>query len=783
MYHNKDYEDEIDLKDLLLTLLNYKKSIFIFIILGIAISGYIAYFKPNIYQAQTLIKITFDKQGYYDDFLMVSPSTQNSEIEDELIVLQSTPIAQKTIKKLNIGTRYFTTKGYKEIEFYQNAPFSVSYTYISPLLYGKKFIIRPLGDKEFILELDTNKFDSFMDNIKSIFKNKQSNKQNISFYKICKYGENIQNDLFVLKVDKIYNLNNKHYAFSIMPNKYMTWFIQQGIHANALSKYSSIVSLTFYDTVPLRASDIANAVAQAYIEQNLELKSKGAKKQLHFIDMQLDAINKTLQGSSKKLQKYKATNIVVNLSNKANITANKLSSLESQKYEIDMQLEILKSMLSHLQHTNSIKKLKLDYTPTTNKSISSLIEQIQIQLAKYSTMSVHYTVNHPGVIKLKREILFLVKSLKQTIKSNIGILKKQKNLILHSIKEQEKRLKNVPKQEQELESLTRHFMVNEKIYSYLLEKRAETAILASSTISNTRIIQKATSPSSPIKPRRKLIVMVGIILGIIFGILQALIRKYFDNTIKTQEDIQKNTTLPIYATLPLIKQQTSLPHYMEAVRTLWVNISFLGDHKISKVISITSSISGEGKTFSIYNLSKVIASSTSKKVIVIDMDMRRSSLHKKFNIDSDNKGLSTLLSEHFGLDDVIKHTAFENLDIITSGPKAPNPTRLIMSEHFSTFIEELKKRYDYILVDTPPIGIVSDSMKIMHISDLVLYVIKADYSSNDVFKIINDLNKTNKINFGIVLNGVDFEKSYYHYGYKSEYTQYYIKKEENDGIK
>ena len=102
MYHNKDYEDEIDLKDLLLTLLNYKKSIFIFIILGIAISGYIAYFKPNIYQAQTLIKITFDKQGYYDDFLMVSPSTQNSEIEDELIVLQSTPIAQRTIKKLNI---------------------------------------------------------------------------------------------------------------------------------------------------------------------------------------------------------------------------------------------------------------------------------------------------------------------------------------------------------------------------------------------------------------------------------------------------------------------------------------------------------------------------------------------------------------------------------------------------------------------------------------------------------------------------------------------------------
>jgi hypothetical protein len=189
MHHN---ENEINLKDFLSILLNYKKSIIIFVILGIILSNYIVYFKPNIYQAQTLLKITFDRQGYYDDFLTLTPSNQNSQIEDELVVLQSNPIAQKTIKKLNIGTRYFTINGYKEIEFYQNAPFSVSYTYISPLLYGARFIIKPLGDKRFILEVNTNEMNSFIDKLKSIFTKEQTDKENFSFHKIYQYGEHIQ---------------------------------------------------------------------------------------------------------------------------------------------------------------------------------------------------------------------------------------------------------------------------------------------------------------------------------------------------------------------------------------------------------------------------------------------------------------------------------------------------------------------------------------------------------------------------------------------------------------
>jgi len=781
MYKDKDYEDEIDLKEIFLTLLDYKKSIFIFVILGIVISAYIAYFKPNVYKAQTLLKITFDKQGYYDDFLLTTSTTTNSEIEDELVIFESEPIAQRAIEKLHLGTRYFTTKHYRDIELYQDSPFSVDYSYIAPILYGVKFKIEPINSKEFFLKLNVKKQNFLTKYIKTIFDFKEEDR--FSFSKKCLYGQKIESEFFSLTVNKIFALKNKSYTFSITPDKNMAWFVQRGIKATTLTKYGSIVSLNFYDTVPLRAADIANAVAQAYIEQNLELKSEGAKKQLRFIDMQLDAINKTLQGSSKKLQKYKATNIVVDLSNQANITANKLSELESKKYELNMQLQILQSMLSHIKHTTKISELNLDYTPTDNKNIASLIEQIQLQMAKYSTMSVHYTDKHPDLIKIKKEIMFLVKSLKQTLQDTIKILKKHLQSIQLSINEQEIKLKNVPKQEQELESLTRHFMVNEKIYSYLLEKRAETAILASSTISNTRVIQKAKESYTPIKPKRKWMIIVGLILGIILGVFQAFIREYFNNTIKSIEDVKKYTSLPLYANLPFIKNKIDRSQYMEAIRTLWVNISFLGDKNNTKIISITSSMAEEGKTFTIYNLSKILSKSTDKKVVVIDMDMRRSSLHEKFGIENDNKGLSTLLSEHFSLDEVIKTTGIKNLDIITSGPKAPNPTRLIMSDIFEQMIIKLKQRYDYILIDTPPIGIVSDAMRVMYMSDLVLYVIKVEYSKKDVFKTINDLSKNDKINFGIVLNGIDFKKSYYHYGYKNEYVKYYIEEKEVDDIK
>jgi len=764
-----ELSEELTVKDIIGIIAHYKRSVFLFMLTGLIISAYIAYFKPSVYQANTLLKITSDRQGYYEDFLLTT-SGGNQGIEDELVVLRSRPIAEKALEKLNIGIRYFTKTYFKPVELYKNAPFTVTYSFLSPRLYGRPFYLETVDKEHFRLQLAAPK--SLWQKVKGVFYQAEEN-SGITYDKVHVYGEKIETEWFSLQVNKIYHPSHERYWFTIIPNEEMTGFVQGGISASQYMKQGSIVLLSFFDTVPQRAAEVINRVVEAYIEENLMLKSEGAKKQLYFIDMQLEAINKTLKGSSEKLQSYKATNIVVDLSNEAQMRVSKLSQLDGKRYEINMQIDIVENMLNHLREQKSVTHFNIDYMPVQNGTIESLLNQIQKRMAEYAVLSVNYTEKHPGVVKLKRELAFLKRSLIEALESNLKTLKKQKERLLREIAQQEQRLKDVPKQEQQLEQLTRHFMVNEKIYSYLLEKRAETAILASSTISNTRVIEKAVVPSSPVRPKRVWILFAGLLIGMIVGVLQALLRHYFDNTLKKSEDIEKISSATLYGTLPQIRSKKSLPAYSEAVRSLWINLAFLGNDDSTKVISVTSTISGEGKTFTIYHLSQMIAKSSEHRVVVIDMDMRRATLHEKFGIENSAAGSSTLLAGHCTIDEAVRQTEYENLDIITSGPKAPNQTRLIMSAAFEAMLEELSKRYHYILIDTPPIGIVSDAMKIMRHSDMVLYLLKAEYSKREFLKKVDQLNLRENLNVGLVFNGVDYERSYYHYGYGKKYAENY----------
>jgi capsular exopolysaccharide synthesis family protein len=764
-----DLSDELQVREIVEIISHYKRSVLFLIFLGLLIAGYIAYFKPSIYQANTLLKITSDRQGYYEDFLLTT-SGGNRDIEDELVVLKSRPIAQKALEKLNIGIRYFTEEHLKPKELYKQAPFTVTYTFLSPQLYGRPFYLEKVDKRHFRLKLSDEKGE--WQKIKGWFG--AARKHNtITYDKVHTYGEKIETAWFSLQVNRIYPPQKDRYWFTIIPNEQMTGFVQGGILASQYVKQGSVVLLSFVDTVPERAAEIINRVVDAYIEKNLMLKSEGAKKQLYFIDMQLDAINKTLKGSSEKLQSYKATNIVVDLSNEAQLRVNKLSQLEGKRYEINMQIDIAENMLNHLKSQKSVTRFNIDYMPGSNSTIQSLLDQIQKAMSKYAVLSVNYTEKHPGVVKLKRELAFLKRSLIDALSANLETLRKQKERLLREIAQQEAHLKDVPRQEQQLEQLTRHFMVNEKIYSYLLEKRAETAILASSTISNTRVIEKAETPYTPVRPKRGLILLSGLLIGLILGIMQALLRHYFDNTLKKSEDIEKLSSATLYGTLPQIRSEKHLPVYTEAVRSLWVNLAFLGNDDSAKVISVTSTISGEGKSFTLYHLSRMIAQSSEHRIVVIDMDMRRATLHKKFGIENAQAGVSTLLAGHCTLEEAIRHTEYDNLDIITSGPKAPNQTKLIMSSAFESMLEKLSERYHYILIDTPPVGIVSDAMKIMHHSDMVLYLVKAEYSKREFLQNIDRLNLRENLNIGIVFNGIDHERAYYHYGYGEKYTENY----------
>ena len=323
--------------------------------------------------------------------------------------------------------------------------------------------------------------------------------------------------------------------------------------------------------------------------------------------------------------------------------------------------------------------------------------------------------------------------------------------------------------------MKRSFMVNEKVYSFLLERRAETAVLKASTVSKVSIVDSALMPSGSIKPKRKMIVAVAFLLGLLAGVALILLRELLDTTVKSKEDIDRLSTVPMYGVVPVVKGKKFGSVFFEAFRALRTNLEFMQVDKKYKSIVVTSTVSGEGKTTVAANLSVILAKG-GKKVIVVDLDMRRAKLSHYFDLNNE-KGISTLLSKKHTLEQVIQHSDKEGVDIIAAGPTPPNPSELIMSDYAQEIMQTLEELYDYVILDPPPVGLVTDAAILMHRADVSLLVVKYGYTKKEFVKNLDQLVKDHKIkHVGIVFNGVDIEKNYgygYGYGYKYGGSEYY----------
>ncbi len=757
-----DDEDEIDIKEIFSTILRYKKSILLIVMTTTVYALFYAYFTPSIYQAESMIKINpHDYYGNRDDFMSVAMGKESSNILDELVIFKTRHIAQKALKNLNLGTQYFVTKHFKTQELYKDSPFIVTSESIDPKMEGTLFQLIPIDEKKFQLLLEPS-LKTKISNL--LYPSIPEDEKPILYNKIHQYGEKITTPWFTFTIQKLYELDNLAYSFSITENAHMAGLIQGGISASFNEQLGNIIILNFTDTVPQRAKEVLDEISRTYIQENLDIKAEGAKKKLHFIDMQIDAINKTLAGSSKKLQSYKATNVIVSLDSKAELASRKLSDLESNLYKINMQTDMMENIIQYMDTHDNIQGINIDSVLHANSSISRIILEIQNVLKQRATLSVQHTKSHPLFIQTTKQLNALKNSLRESILGSLRTLNKEKKYLHDLIEKHKIKLQGLPEQEQKLEQLTRNFSFNEKIYSFLLNKRAETAIIEASTVSSIRIIEEAIVPSAPVKPKRSLIILVGLILGLLIGIALAFLRDFLDDTIKTIEDIEKLTNIPIYGATSHLDSQKITPHFEEAMHVLWTNLEFLRKNGKSKLITFTSSVSGEGKTLTIYQLGNIIAKSN-KSAIILDLDMRKSTLHEKFELQN-TIGMSTLLSQGNTLEEVIQDTEHEHLKVITSGPKPPNPTALIMSNVLESIIYKLMEQYDYILIDSPPIGLVADAMKIMHMSDISLILLRANYSKKDFIKNINRLTKDGNINPGIILNDIALGKSYgYGYGY------------------
>lgn len=767
--------DEIDIKEIVQTLSRYKWSIIFVTIIFLGGAAVYAYFSPNIYRATTTMKISSETARSIagSDFMSAALGGEKLVFEDEFTLMKSRFLAKKALEDLDIGTRYFIEKSYRKTELYKDSPFIVSTESMEPDFYGKEIKLEPVSEESFRIYFKPSWKESLKYKIYSYLK--LPTQRPLEYDEIHRYGEKISTPWFVLTVQKVFDLDKGEYSFSVVPNDSMSWFIRGGIDAAPLSNFGSIVSVSFYDTVPLRAKEIVDAIVKAYNAEKIRLKSESANKTLNFIDSQLKAIHETLQKSATKLQSFKATHVIMNVEAKATATAAKLSELEAKLYEINTRISILENLLSYVESDKDINGIDMSSAQIVGPVISGLIQKLQTAVSMRNTLLIDYTELHPDVVKITEQISHLKSMLKESIKSSLNGFKARKSELLRRIREYKKALHSLPREEQQLTQLTRDFMVNEKIYSFLLQKRAETAIVEASKVSEVQVLDPALVPGSPIEPNRNRILAIGLLLGLVFGVLQAFIRKMMDNTVKSVEDLEKLTDLPVYGVIPFRSSRKMKSAYLESLRVIRTNLEFLATGGRSKLVTITSSIPQEGKSTTTAELAKIIAKSE-KKVIVLDLDMRRSKLHELFKLPN-KEGVSTLLAGKVTLREVIQHTRDDGLHVITGGPTPPNPSELLMSDSFKRIIKTLLGEYDYVLLDSPPIGLVTDAMTAMRMSDINLILIRAEYSKKDFLKRINHFVKEHDLKAGIVLNAVKASSKTaaygfgygYNYGYKNNY--------------
>ena len=547
-----------------------------------------------------------------------------------------------------------------------------------------------------------------------------------------------------------------------------------------IEKDATIVNLTKTGSVPEQEADYLNKLMRVYRNLGLESKNRIADSTIAFIDRQLRYGSDSLKKADKKLQKLRLDNKLIDLSKDGNLLQTRLEKFENERVSLKLQLYYFQYLKEYLDSKNESGDIVSPNVMGINEpTLGKLVQELAELQKKKKEMAMNLSEDLPPLNLLTENIHKIRMALTENIKSSFSNTE-------HLISDAEKNIADInqemaklPGTESKRINIQRDFDINNTVYTYLLEKRAETGIAKASNVPDSKIIDNANIINSiQIKPKPegnniKALLFGMLIPGVILFLLYFLNNKIIDN-----RDIINKTNVPIIGyishnefakEIPVIDNPKSA--LSESFRSIRTSLRYFTKQTGHSVIAITSTISSEGKTFISINLAAITAL-LGKKVLLVGLDLRRPRIHKILGIDN-SEGLSTYLIGNCEYGDVIKETSIKNLYYATSGPVPPNPAELLEDERMNTFIEKAKKEFDYIFIDTPPVAIVSDTLLIARFVDINLFIVRQRYSSKNTLELINELFKDEKLkHMGIIINDISLT-GYYGYGIRYGYYKGY----------
>jgi tyrosine-protein kinase Etk/Wzc len=766
-------DDSIDVKRYISLFISnwYWFAISLFITLSIAYG--INRYSEKIYSVSSTLLIKDDqKMGNISGNEAFIPGGEyfksNQNLKNEIGILKSYNLNLRTIDSLpNFHIVYVSVgkRGIVESKLYDTCPFIIIAETGNHQPPNGKITLKIISEKSYCIGINGN----------------------LNLEKPHDFGETINEDGFKFVV----NLRNPdHFKFnSGIANKYFFQFVSKEGVANQyrgmidiapIEKEASIVRLTLSGPVAQQESDYLNKLMDLYIKQGLELKNKTAENTIKFIDDQLKLISSSLSKAESNLEQFKLDNKVIDLSREGGLIQNRLERYESEKSILELQkkyYEYLKEYLASKNETGDI------VSPTvmgvTDVQLLRMVQELsQLQQQKKQLAMNLGNVTTPLAL-IEDGIERLKISLNENVEGGLGRITTSISVVKNKINLEEAEVRKLPVTERQMINFQRKFDIDNAVYTFLLQKQAEAGIAKASNVSDNRIIDYANVfNSGMVKPKMNQNYMLAFILGFFIPMLGIFLIDYLNNKIIDKKDVEKRTEAPVIgyishnnyrSEIPVVEKKSStLAESFRAVRT---NLRYFVKDNQNPVVAVSSTISAEGKTFTSINLAAITAM-LGKKVLLIGLDLRKPRIHKVLNVDNE-KGMSSYLSGIIDYKETIQATKIENLFYAPSGPIPPNPAELIESDRMKDFIEKAKDEFEYIIIDTPPIAIVTDALLVSQYVDLYIMVVRQRYSSRNTLELIQELYKNERIkNLGIIINDISLT-GYYGYGLRYGYSMGY----------
>jgi capsular exopolysaccharide synthesis family protein len=604
--------------------------------------------------------------------------------------------------------------------------------------------------------------------------------------KKLKYGEYFRSKLMNFTV----RLNNpelmvaaKNYYFVLNDINKLASLYSQKLNINTNDKKGTVLTLQVTGSEPAMESDYINKLMEVYIRSGLEEKNQTAINTIDFIDEQLAEVVDSLSKAEMKMEDFKTRSKMMAVTEEGQYLFSKVDELQKQQVAMEVELRYYQYLQEYLEARKDFSVvIAPSFIGVTESPLAMNLNQLVELYKERKTLLINATPNNPAIAVIDERIQSSLDALRENLTEAVKVTNDNLKELEYQMSAIEADMAQLPSTERKLLNIQRNYKLNDQIYNFLLQKRADAAIARASNVADNKILDIARYENAQlISPKVSRNRLLGILIGLIVPIGILFLIEIFFPIITDPNEIKRVTRVPILGSIGHNDRDSEIPvasspqsAIAESYRALRTNLQYYLRDPGKKVVCVTSTISGEGKTFTSVNLAAIIAQG-SKKTLLVSLDLRKPKVHKVFNLEN-KTGLSSYLIEKATFDQVVKPTNIKNLFVTVAGPVPPNPAELIETPRMEEFMQQAIREFELIILDTPPLAIVTDAMLLSRHAHATLFVVRANYSSNDVLKLVDELYQREDVhNLGIVVNDIKFDHFLYgnKYGYKYGYSYGY----------